>query len=200
MVFNELFLAEPNEDGSNPFGLTHIRNCIKPVNGSAKVHGIDLAKSFDWCVNVGITESGGAFIVDRWQGDWGNTKNKIKLSVQNKPCLVDSTGVGDPIVEELERELNNIEGYKFTSQSKQQLMEGLASAIQQGKIYFDNPILIEELESFEYEYTRGGVKYSAPSNSHDDCVCALALAWHKYDDKLSHIKQLKPLSFGVVRR
>ena len=56
----------------------------------------------------------------------------------------------------------------------------------------DDPILIEELESFEYEYTRTGVRYSAPQGCHDDTVCALALAWKKHDDKLSHITFMKP--------
>ena len=192
VVFRELYLAEPNEDGSNPFGLTHIRNCISEPTGTIKTHGIDLAKSFDWSANIGITETGGAILVDRWQSDWGTTKVKIKESVLNKPALIDSTGVGDPIVEELERTMPNVEGFKFSSSSKQQLMEGLASAIQQGKIHFNNPILIEELESFEFEYTRTGVKYSAPQGCHDDTVCALALAWKKHDDKLSHIIRMKP--------
>ena len=197
IVFKELYLAEPNEDGANPFGLTHIRNCIKKPIGTPKVHGIDLAKSFDWAVNIGIDENGGCHLIDRWQSDWGATKEKIKLSLGTKPALIDSTGVGDPIVEELEIFNRNIEGFKFSSGSKQQIMEGLASAIQQGKIHFDNPILIEELESFEFEYTRTGVRYSAPPGSHDDTVCALALAWHKYNDKLSHIKRMTPRGFGM---
>lgn len=199
-VFKELYLAEPNEDGSNPFGLTHIRNCIRKPTGTIRTHGIDLAKSFDYSVNVGISETGGAFIVDRWQSDWGLTKTKIKESVGNKPTLIDSTGVGDPIVEELERDLRNIEGFKFSSGSKQQIMEGLASAIQQGKIHFDDPILIEELESFEFEYTRTGVRYSAPQGCHDDTVCALALAWKKFDDKLSHIVSMPTQRFKPFNR
>jgi hypothetical protein len=32
------------------------------------------------------------------------------------------------------------------------------------------------LETFEYEFTRIGVRYTAPDGLHDDCVCALALA------------------------
>ena len=36
----------------------------------------------------------------------------------------------------------------------------------------------DELETFEYVYTRTGVRYSAPDGLHDDCVCALALAVH----------------------
>ena len=38
------------------------------------------------------------------------------------------------------------------------------------------PDNISELEAFEYEYTRTGVRYTAPPGMHDDCVCALALA------------------------
>ena len=37
-----------------------------------------------------------------------------------------------------------------------------------------------ELEQFEYEYTRTGVRYSAPDGQHDDTVCALALAVSKH--------------------
>ncbi len=47
--------------------------------------------------------------------------------------LIDSTGAGDPIFEDLQRDGLPVSGFRFTSTSKQQLMEGLASAIQQRK-------------------------------------------------------------------
>ncbi|MGH7121228.1 MAG: hypothetical protein ACREFP_19925, partial [Acetobacteraceae bacterium] len=95
-------------------------------------------------------------------------------------ALVDATGVGDPVVEALQRGgFGNFEGLKFTTQSKQQLMEGLAVAIQRQEIRFPEGVLRNELEAFEYEYSRTGVAYSAPEGQHDDCVCALALAWRK---------------------
>jgi len=59
-------------------------------------------------------------------------------------------------------------------------MEGLAAAIQQRKITFPEGTIVDELQNFEFEFTRTGVRYSAPPGLHDDCVCALALAWHKY--------------------
>jgi hypothetical protein len=34
----------------------------------------------------------------------------------------------------------------------------------------------DELKSFEFVYSENGVKYSAPSGMHDDCVNSLALA------------------------
>jgi hypothetical protein len=82
-------------------------------------------------------------------------------------------------LEELQQELPSMEGFKFTSTSKQQLMEGLASSIQQGTVRFYDKQLITELETFEFEYTRTGVRYSAPEGLHDDGVCALALATMK---------------------
>lgn len=201
LVFKELYLAEPNEDGSNPFGIEYINQCFrKAEKGITIAHGVDLAKSIDWTVNIGLDGNGHVSYFDRWQSSWGDTTEKLKVSLKGKKVAIDSTGVGDPIVEELQRSLSDIDGIKFSSQSKQQLMEGLASAIQQGKISFDNEILKDELESYEYVYTRTGVKYSAPSGMHDDTVCALALAWTKHNDKLTHIKKHKPLSFGVTRK
>jgi hypothetical protein len=55
-------------------------------------------------------------------------------------------------------------------------MVGLASAIQKGEVEFPPGVIVDELECFEYEYTRTGVRYSAPEGYHDDCVIALALA------------------------
>ena len=69
----------------------------------------------------------------------------------------------------------------FTAPSKQQIMEGLAVAIQQRNVTFPNGALKAELDAFEYEYTRSGVHYSAPAGMHDDGVCALALAWSIYN-------------------
>ena len=89
---------------------------------------------------------------------------------------MDATGVGDPIVEELQREDPLVEGFKFTSTSKQQLMEGLVTSIQQGAIKYPDGVMVDELSMFEYVYTKNGVKYSAPDGMHDDCVMALGLA------------------------
>jgi hypothetical protein len=55
-------------------------------------------------------------------------------------------------------------------------MEGLAVAIQQREITYPEGVIVNELQSFEYVYTRTGVHYSAPTGLHDDCVMALGLA------------------------
>lgn len=179
-VFNELYLCIPSDDQGNPFGLAAIEACIAGMSSAAPVaYGIDLAKSVDWTVVLGLDKWGRTSRFNRFQKPWQDTINSIKDEVGTVPALVDSTGVGDPIVEILQRGTSNFEGLKFTSQSKQQLMEGLAVAIQQRQVFFPEGPIAQELREFEYEYTRTGVRYSAPEGFNDDCVCALALAVRK---------------------
>ena len=177
VVFEQEYMANPAENSANPFGSKFIRACIKPISNQQIVaFGIDLAKSVDHTAIIGLDNNGNVAYFDRFQMDWHNTKENIKR-LPKSPILIDSTGVGDPITEDLKREGIMIEGLKFTSQSKQQLMEGLATAIQQGRIGFPDGVIVKELEIFEYIFTNHGVRYSAPSGFHDDCVMALALAW-----------------------
>ena len=107
----------------------------------------------------------------------GGTTGGVLDIVGSVGTAADSTGVGDPIVEELARTSPNIEGFKFTSESKQRIMEGLSAAIQGEVIQYPTGDISAELETFEYVMRPGGgVRYSAPEGMHDDCVCALALA------------------------
>lgn len=175
-VFKELYLAEPSEDGSNPFGLPFIRQCVQPIQpGPAICFGIDLAKSVDWTVITGLNSKGMVCHFDRFQSDWGQTKERIKL-LPRVTTSIDSTGVGDPVVEELQRHNRLIESFKFTSSSKQQLMEGLAVDIQQGLTSVLPGVMQDEMECFEFSYSATGVRYTAPPGYHDDTVCSLALA------------------------
>jgi phage FluMu gp28-like protein len=183
VVFNQEYLADPAENSANPFGNAFIKRCVKPISAQPIVcYGIDLAKSVDFTVIIGLDNNGNVAYFDRFQLDWHNTKETIKR-LPRAPITIDSTGVGDPILEDLLREGVNIEGLKFTSQSKQQLMEGLASAIQQARIGFPEGVIVDELDVFEYQFTSHGVRYSAPSGFHDDCVVALALAWQNHNIK-----------------
>jgi hypothetical protein len=181
-IFEELYLAEPSNDEGNPFGLIAIRDCIAPMSNQRPVcFGLDLAKSVDWTCLVGLDAKRKVCVFERFQKSWLDTTETIRRIVGNVACLTDSTGIGDSILESLQKDRRqNFEGFKFSSPSKQQLMEALALAIQKQEIGFPEGVIVNELESFEYEYTRTGVKYSAPSGMHDDAVCALALAnFHK---------------------
>jgi len=176
-VFEQEFLGVPADDGGNPFGLDAIERCISEKSSNPpKAIGVDLAKSVDYTVVCGLDENGSVCLLERWQGPWAETIGRIERMLGEVPALIDSTGVGDPIVEDLQRKQPRVEGFKFTQVSKQQLMEGLASAFQTGRIQIPDGWLRTECETFEYQYTRTGVRYEAPSGMHDDGVCALALA------------------------
>ena len=182
-VFQELYLAKAADDSGNPFRLEHIRAAVgeRGPGSDVSAWGVDLARGKhpdgDWTVAIGLDRSGRICGFQRWQSDWRNTRHRLKAIVGQRPALIDATGVGDPIVEDLQMVATQVEGFVFSSGSKQMIMEGLASAIQRKEVgLIDDPVLIGELESFEYEYTRTGVRYSAPEGLHDDAVCALALA------------------------
>ena len=176
-VFRELYLAEPSDDGGNPFGIGAIESCIAEKSTDKTIYwGIDLAKSYDWTVIIGLDDKGRLSYFDRFQKSWEMTERVIVQTMNGETCYVDSTGVGDPIVERLQKTISNFHGYKFSSSSKQRLMEGLQLAIHNREITFPQGTVTNELMSFEYQYTRTGATYSAPDGLHDDCVMALALA------------------------
>ena len=178
-VFRELYMAEPADDGGNPFGLQHIEACVGCLSDAPPVaFGIDLAKKQDWLVVIGLDADGRVCVFQRWQHvPWRVSIQRIHGIVgEDTPALVDSTGIGDPVLEELQAGHGNFSGYNFSPLSKQRLMEGLAVSIQSHEVTFPAGHIRSELDSFEYELTRTGVRYTAPEGSFDDCVCALALA------------------------
>lgn len=180
-VYRELYEAEPSDDQGNPFGLAAIRAAIAPLSTKPPVvFGLDLAKSHDWCVLIGLDADGAVCRFERWQGEWTTTMARVLAMVGQVPTLIDSTGAGDPVLGQLQKDgvtqRARIQGYVFSAASKQRLMEGLAVAIQQKRIAVPDGPIVAELEAFEYLYTRTGVSYSAPEGLHDDCVCSLALA------------------------
>lgn len=180
LAFSQEYLAEFNDNVANPFGTSYISLCVKELSTKPAVcYGIDLAKSYDYTVIIGLDEDCNVCYLDRFQSDWRATTEKIKALPRGVPCAIDSTGVGDPIGEEVARD-RYVDLVKFTAQSKQQMMEGLAMKIQRLEVGFPSGIIKDELDNFEYLYTRTGVKYSAPTGLHDDCVCSLALAVSKW--------------------
>lgn len=191
-VFRQEYEGIPAEDGGNPFGMDAIRECVGELStGKPECWGVDLAKSQDWTVAVALDADGAVCRMERWQGPWHVTRERLAKMIGDTPAQIDSTGVGDPVVEDLKRVCRRVEGFKFTSQSKQQLMEGLQIAIQTREIRFPDGWLRNELESFGFRYSgRGSVQYEATAG-HDDGVCALALA-------LMSRRGRKPLILKVI--
>lgn len=188
-VFEQEYMANPMENAANPFGSQQINNCVKPLSTlPPSYYGIDLAKSFDYSVIIGLDKNGAVSYFNRFQKDWKQTRETILSIDRSKPVYIDSTGVGDAITEDLQKHFNSMTGFKYTAHSKQQLMELLASKIHSQEIAFPEGEIKNELEIFEYQYTSTGVRYNAPSGYHDDCVNALALAIKcKNENKLTGV-------------
>jgi hypothetical protein len=145
--------------------------------------GVDLARLRDFSVLI---------VMDRERKNvvYFERFNKIDWAVQyarmidvgrryKAQLIMDSTGIGDPIVETIRASGLQVEPYKIGgSAAKQQLIEKLRVNIENGRISYPNiPILIRELENYEYELSETGiVRYSAPEGFHDDAVISLALA------------------------
>ena len=183
-AFKELYEAEPSDDEGCPFGTAQVvSSCMGEMSEDEPVAwGWDLAKSVDWTVGIALDQEGRCTHVARWQRPWNETIDQIVSLVGDRPALIDSTGLGDPVLESLQKSAlaaktgAHFEGFKFSSSSKQQLIEGLVVAIGNKQVRYPEGVITNELMSFQYEYTPTGVRYSAPSGMHDDCVCGLALA------------------------
>lgn len=154
-----------------------------PIINHTYLMGVDLAKSQDWTViRVYDQEDNALVYSNRFQHlEWPTQKGKIKAVADhyNKAlCVLDATGLGDPIADDLSRAGVAVEPVKITTIVKKELIEKLSIWIEQKKF----KMFYQEYTLFEYEnfsYTRGptgAYHYSAPEGYHDDVVLADALA------------------------
>ena len=161
----------------------------KPYTNHRYVMGVDLAKVEDFTV-LAVYDAGNNRQVyqDRFNKiDWGMQKARIAgiaryyKDINGSPAsvVIDATGLGDPIVEDLARMGVPVDPIKFTNDQKRQLIEKLSNWIEMGRIHMLNiPETRTELTNFTYDIseTTDRVRYEAPVGFHDDIVIAHALA------------------------
>lgn len=178
-VYNQEYLAIPLASNGNPFGKYIRENVIEELSSDATVvYAIDVAKFHDYTVILGLDVEGKQTYFDRYKGEWSLTKNKIELLPANTMKVIDSSGVGSVLFEQLYETCENIYGFTFTMKSKPAIIRELIVDVQQGKLKYINAVA-EEMESFEYKLTASGHPlYQAQSGFHDDSVSALAIANH----------------------
>lgn len=175
-IFRELYYCEPSDDGGNPFGVQAIEECVGEASAEQTVaYGVDLAQTQDYTAVIGFDRHRRWTFVDHFQMDWRSTKQRLISIIGKTPAMVDATGVGSPVVQDLQAECPYVEGFVFTPTSKQLLMENVRNFIQDRACTIPDGVWKDEMMSFEYHETRTGVKYSAPDRLHDDCVMAIGL-------------------------
>jgi phage FluMu gp28-like protein len=98
---------------------------------------------------------------------------------QFRCVLVDQTGVGEPVLEEIRNQgLYTVKGLTFTVQSKEDLLTGLKIAMEQNRIAIPyDRLLCQQINEQQYEYSKSGhLQFNHPQHCHDDMLWALALA------------------------
>jgi len=188
LIFRQEYMAEFIEGGGEVF--QDIRGVLgehlrEPVPGHNYVMGVDLAKHKDFTVlTVADTQTGKVVHFERFNKiDWNFQRDKIAYVAKkynDAVAYLDSTGVGDPIVEDLQRMDVMCYPYTFTVKSKYDLIKNLMIMIKDKKIGIPHiQVIIDEMSAYTFEALPSGViRYGAPEGMHDDCVSSVLLtAW-----------------------
>lgn len=185
-VFQQEYEAHFLDDAARAF--RGIRECVKDNcledsrAGEYYIMGVDLAKHRDFTVLTVVRRGVNKVVFwDRFKEvDYPLQKTRI-ISVakryNNARLVVDSTGVGEPIADDLKREGLIVDDFRFSKQSRIDLLEKLGIFIEQKQIFYpNNETLLDELESLRIEMKETGRHYSVPEGRNDDCIMSLALA------------------------
>lgn len=176
----------PGYDSDRPEGGDQLFP-IPPKLSHRYVQGADLANRSDYFVSVVYDTSDPERVIfsdmTRYRGrGYAQIKASIK-EVHHRfnecPTLVDATSLGESVVEDLNLQGVPAEGYKFTNQSKHEIVQELARLFAEHRIVIPyHSDIISELRYFEYDITPAGVVRMEAKRGHDDIVMAMALAAH----------------------
>lgn len=198
-TFNQEYKATFLENEAYLFN--NVNNCIREkdlvLEDSMKGHqylmGVDLGRKHSFtAITVVDKETNSVVHLDRFKGNnWSMQKKRISQTAKrynNARIVMDSSGIGDPIYDDLREEGLNIETFQFTGKSKYHLIENLKVAIENENLIIPNDDeLVKELKAMR-EYKTGnrrgsGYTYDTPSNVNDDMIDSLALAVWRLDTK-----------------
>jgi hypothetical protein len=188
MAYRQEILAEFLENEGSVF--RNIAACMNAPTttpaehrGHTIVAGLDLAKQNDFTViSIGCRDCRMEIARDRFnQVDYLFQVGRIKAICDKwnvQSLLVDSTGVGSPVLEQLQNDGLPALGFVFTATTKPPLIENLALAFERTEWQFQpDPVWTLEIEAYErtVSATTGRSSYSAPEGGHDDTVMARCL-------------------------
>ena len=166
-------------------GVRDIANAIpeEPKEKHLYVLGVDLAKINDFTViSVYDRATNEQVYQDRFNTvEWPFQKKRIKAISDHYNrglVMLDATGLGDPIADDLIRAGVPLEPIKFTEQSKKDLIEKLSIWIEQKRIkILPMEETLQEFDNFNYEVGETGkIRYGAPEGFNDDIVISHSLA------------------------
>lgn len=182
------------EDGSSQVFGNVLLNCdgafCEPIFSESFVMGYDIGgltsqsdkPKNDYGCCVVMNTKGNVCYLERWKDVTFEQQIADVLMIQkrynNAKIFYDSTGTGNVVKERFEMDRIKSEPFLFTNTSKVMLIYGLVNSMEMRRVHYPPyPAIVEELESFEHEYTvHGNEKFQAASSTNDDIVIAIALA------------------------
>jgi hypothetical protein len=196
-VFRQEIMAEFIDGGLVFPHLNEIMTATprEPVPGHSYVSGIDIAKVNDFTV-IKIADSADNYEVFHLRmphSDWSMIKTTIYSTLKrynNATGIIDQTGVGGAVVEDLQKMTCAYEGapdqghlllipVSFTQKSKPELLRAYIMAQGNSTIHLiKDPIVKREHEdmlAIKSESLQGYIKYQAPKGRFDDTVIAGSL-------------------------
>jgi len=191
-VFQQEYLALFLDDAGGVFRRVMDAATAKeqePVPGRQYAMGVDWGKSndFTWLTVMDVADKRMVY-QDRFnQIDYAVQRGRLQALHERYKCdviMAESNSMGEPIIEQLQRDGLPVRGFATTNATKAAIIEALALAFEQGAItILNDPTLIGELQAYEMARLPSGmVRYSAPEGMHDDGVMSLALAWSAVAD------------------
>lgn len=187
LKFRQEILAEFVDTGGLVFrGLEKVLDARpeEAIPGEFYIIGVDLGRHEDFTViKVGKFSERREVYSERFnKTSWDYIKERIRqvYAQYGGVIIMDSTGYGDPIFEDLSKERLNIRGVNMNVSTKPMLIENLQLMIENQMIHLidDNDMRVE---FGAYTYTvlpSGNVRYEAPVGFHDDIVVATSLMAH----------------------
>jgi hypothetical protein len=180
MIWRQEYEAEFIEGGGVVFrGVDKVvLDCLLPPNpASVYCIGVDLGRHSDFTViTVGDINTNSVVYIERFnREDWAYIESRIRevYNTYNQGTIyIDSTGMGDPIYEDLAKSGMMIYGINMNVSTKPMLIENLQLLIERQAIHIpDDQELLLELSAYTYSISASGnVKYNAPCFTGDTLV------------------------------
>jgi hypothetical protein len=189
-VWKQEYMAEAQDDAGSVFktddikAISIVERELESIPGHIYTIGVDVAKHVDFTVLTVIDNITNEVVkIDRFNEiEYPLQKQRIIALAKrynNAKVIFDSTGVGQPIKDDLRRDGIYIDDFIFSNKSKKDLVEKLMLFIENKYIKIPKfKPLLDELSVFKFIRSEetGNIKYAAPLGLHDDCVFSLALA------------------------
>lgn len=150
--------------------------------------GVDLGKKVDYSVIAVVSEQADQVRLvyyKRWplETPYSSVIGSVRVIIEKlgnvQKCLVDQTGVGEYIVEDMQKGgIRNVEGIMLSLPMKQEILGYLKQLMQNKQFIFPFDVdLTAELNVENFELTKTGqIMFSHPDGTHDDILWAVALA------------------------